>query len=121
MKVLVCGGRDFRNERRLVHELDSILNTIGIELLIHGDAPGADRMAGRWAQRRGITVRAFPANWFPNGKDGGRDDKAGFKRNQQMLDEGKPDFVVAFPGFAGTNDMMERAKAAGLRVIEVAS
>lgn len=121
VRVLVTGGRDYRNERRIVFELDSIRNTIGLDVLIHGDAPGADRLAGRWAERRGITVRKWPVNWFPNGKDGGRDDMAGKKRNTQMLAEEAPDLVVAFPGFAGTNDMVEKARAAGVRVIEVES
>jgi hypothetical protein len=37
----------------------------------------------------------------------------------QMLDEGKPDLVIAFPGGGGTADMMRRARAAGVEVLEV--
>ena len=33
-----------------------------------------------------------------------------------MLAEGKPDLVVAFPGGAGTANMIEQARAAGVRV-----
>jgi len=33
-----------------------------------------------------------------------------------MIDEGKPDGVVAFPGGRGTEDMVRRAAAAGLKV-----
>jgi UDP-N-acetylmuramoylalanine-D-glutamate ligase len=36
-----------------------------------------------------------------------------------MLDVGKPDLVVAFPGGRGTADMVRRAKEAGVEVIEV--
>lgn len=36
-----------------------------------------------------------------------------------MLDEGKPDLVVVFPGGTGTADMVRRAKKAGVEVIEV--
>src|SRR5262249_16770583 len=39
--------------------------------------------------------------------------KAGPLRNQRMLDEGKPDLVVAFPGGGGTKDMVRRAVQAG--------
>ena len=40
-------------------------------------------------------------------------------RNQRMIAEGAaPDFVIAFPGGLGTADMVERAKAAGVEVIE---
>ena len=41
-------------------------------------------------------------------------------RNQQMIDEGKPDLVVAFLGGRGTTDMVKRARIAGGKVIEVA-
>ena len=33
-----------------------------------------------------------------------------------MLDIGKPDLVVAFPGGRGTNDMMSRTKKAGIKL-----
>jgi hypothetical protein len=36
-----------------------------------------------------------------------------------MLEEGKPDVVVALPGGRGTADMVRRAKDAGVKVIEV--
>lgn len=39
---------------------------------------------------------------------------AGFRRNQRMLDESKPDVVVAFRGGDGTEDMVKRAVAAGV-------
>ena len=38
-----------------------------------------------------------------------------------MLDEGKPDLVVAFPGGKGTADMTRRAREAGIEAIEVPS
>jgi hypothetical protein len=34
-----------------------------------------------------------------------------------MLNEGKPDLVVAFPGGRGTADMVKRARAAGIELI----
>jgi predicted Rossmann-fold nucleotide-binding protein len=55
----------------------------------------------------------FPANWPKHGKG------AGFIRNQQMLNEGKPDLMIAFPGGKGTADMIEKAIKAGIKVIEV--
>jgi hypothetical protein len=45
--------------------------------------------------------------------------KAGPLPNQRMLDEGKPDLVVAFPGAGGTKDMVRRAVKAGVPVHEV--
>ena len=82
-------------------------------VLIHGAARGADEGAARWAKSEGIASRAYPANWRKHGK------AAGPIRNQQMLDDGRPDFVVAFPGGRGTADMVRRAHAAGVPVYEV--
>ena len=35
-----------------------------------------------------------------------------------MLDERRPDLVVAFPGGRGTADMVGRARSAGIEVID---
>ena len=37
---------------------------------------------------------------------------------KQMLEEGKPDLVVAFPGGRGTENMKKLAREAGVEVIE---
>lgn len=52
------------------------------------------------------------ADWSKYGK------AAGPMRNQKMLDEYKPDLVVALPGGRGTADMVSRARVAGVEVIE---
>jgi hypothetical protein len=43
---------------------------------------------------------------------------AGYFRNVQMLEEGKPDLVVAFLGGKGTAMMVKIARAAGVEVRE---
>lgn len=110
MKVLVCGGRNYWKPSQVNRALARLHAERGITLLIHGDAPGADKMADAWAKEVGVEVRAFPANWDAFGPG------AGPIRNQCMLDYGKPDGVVAFPGGAGTADMVKRAEEAGLKV-----
>lgn len=47
--------------------------------------------------------------------------KAGPDRNQRMIDEGRPDLVVAFPGGRGTADMIRRATEAGIEVFRIGS
>jgi hypothetical protein len=66
-----------------------------------------------WATNRLVTRQRFNADWATHGK------MAGWLRNQQMLDEGKPDLVVAFSGGRGTADMVRRTKKAGVELIEV--
>ena len=114
MRVLVCGGRDFAKTDVLYAFMDKLCKSHPIDTVIEGDARGADRMAGYWARRNRITNLKFPANWKGHGK------AAGHIRNQQMLDEGKPDLVIAFPGGRGTADMISRAKRAGIEVMEIA-
>ena len=111
MKVLVCGGRDYNDYQKVRETLDGF----GVSAIIQGGARGADSLGGTYANQRGISCRVFKADWDRYGKS------AGFRRNQQMLDEGKPDVVVAFPGGKGTADMVKRAKKAGIKVIEVDS
>jgi len=115
LRVLVCGGRDYTDRKRLYQVLDQVHTKRGIALLIHGAARGADSLAGDWARERGIDVAPYPADW------GAFERAAGPKRNQQMLDEGKPQGVVAFPTpkSVGTYDMIRRARKAGLGVMVV--
>ncbi len=113
VKVLVCGGRDFRDQENLYRVLDRLSKDWGPDVtIIEGDARGADRMAGYWARRHGHTDMKFRADWQSHGR------AAGPIRNQQMLDEG-PDMVVAFPGGRGTADMVRRARAAGVFVLSI--
>lgn len=82
-----------------------------ISALIQGGARGADRSAAECARGLGIKVVTVPADWRTHGK------AAGPIRNQRMIDDFKPDLVLAFPGGRGTADMVSRARAAGIEVI----
>ncbi len=112
MRVLVCGGRDYADEAAVFAVLDLLHAERPISVLIHGAARGADTLAASWARRRGIQGQAFPANWRKHGK------AAGPVRNAQMLEEGQPVLVVAFPGGRGTADMVAQAWWAGVEVRE---
>lgn len=133
MIVLVCGGRRFgvpldrntnlqsdvdliragQDRAFLYRALDRLHQERPISIVIHGDADGADRLSGRWAESRGIPVRAFPADWDTYRR------AAGPIRNKQMLDEGVPNLVVAFPGGRGTANMVFQSRNAGVAVLEV--
>lgn len=109
MRVLVCGGRDYSDHNKLIYELD----VIPITHLIAGGARGADSIAEFYAKKMGIPHSIYMADWNTHGKS------AGYLRNKQMLDEGKPDLVVAFPGGKGTAMMIKLAEEAGVKVIKV--
>lgn len=112
MRVIVCGGRDYDDEET-VH---AVLSALGAHVtLVHGAAPGADRLANDVWDRLGMHQRqSFPADWGRFGK------AAGPIRNQEMADAGA-DLCIAFPGGRGTADMKDRARKAGIPVLEVAA
>lgn len=109
MRLLVCGGRDFHNHVEMDRFLRMVHEKRGIDVLINGGATGADAMAAAWAERWGIPVETYKADWSL-GK------KAGPMRNRCMLVEGKPDGVAAFFGGKGTADMVKAAREAGIPV-----
>ena len=126
MRLLVCGGRTYGEntagkpddqiaaERVVIATtLDAIYAQDDIECLIHGCAPGADRLGARWAASHGIPQDRYPAAWHRLGP------RAGPARNARMLAEGKPDLVVAFKGGSGTANMVKQARDAGVLVREV--
>jgi YspA, cpYpsA-related SLOG family len=113
MIVLVCGGRDFTNRHYMFKVLDNLHDTTPIAFLIEGGARGADFFARHWAIEREVRYKTYPADW---GKYGG---DAGPIRNLQMLEEGKPDLVIAFPGGPGTRHMVDIARRKGFNVTEI--
>lgn len=112
MRIIVCGGRDYQNSAAVNARLDEIHAKTPIEAVIHGNASGADRLGGIWANTRGVKCWPVSAQWSKFGR------AAGPKRNQQMLGMGVS-LVVAFPGGRGTRDMVKRAEKAGVSVISV--
>jgi YspA, cpYpsA-related SLOG family len=113
MRILVCGSRHFDDWDTLDGVLSAELHDT--DTLIHGCAKGADVMAANWfeacTQGKG-TIEEYPADWEKHGK------AAGPIRNKQMLDEGKPDQVIAFMAkdSRGTKNMIEQAEKAGIPV-----
>jgi YspA, cpYpsA-related SLOG family len=113
LRVLVCGGRDLRDAELVESTLDRLLAARGpFERLIHGGARGVDRIAGTWARKNGVLEWDFLPEWHRAGMHDGS------VRNERMIAEALPALVIAFPGGDGTADMVERAKAAGIEVIE---
>lgn len=88
-RILVCGGRDLTNEQKVWAVLEEFIHDEVV--IIEGNAAGADHLAFRWACREEKEYLKFPADWKRHGK------AAGAIRNQQMINEGKPDLVIAFP------------------------
>lgn len=110
-RILVCGGRDYDNLGLVLSVLSERVTSDTV--IIEGGASGADFLAKCVGKYLGVDVETYPANWSKYGK------AAGMIRNKQMLDEGKPDLVVAFPGGVGTKGMIRLAKEAGVDVLDM--
>lgn len=110
MRIVVTGSR-FGDDYALVDwALYKVHKKHGITCLINGLATGYDTISRRWALDNGVPVQDFPADW------GAYKKRAGPIRNQQMIDEGKPDAAVAFPGGDGTADMVRRLERRGIPI-----
>jgi hypothetical protein len=102
--VLVCGGRTYADRDKLYAVLDELHQRNHFTHLLHGNAPGADSLAGSWARKTNrVQEVCCPANWDAHGHS------AGYIRNRAMADL-SPDLVVAFPGGRGTASMVGLAK-----------
>lgn len=127
--IVVFGGRNFKDENLLFEALDLALMQCeerGLRLLIvEGGATGADALARAWAEHQDGCCDhvSVPAAWddlsqpdalikIRNGKK--YDARAGFRRNQLMIDKYDPDYFISVEGGNGTADMTRRCKAAGI-------
>ena len=113
MKVLVCGGREFKDASRIREVLSAFHAAQPIARLIEGGATGADKLAFEWAKGHNVAVSKYRAKWHLHGK------AAGPIRNELMLRAGQPDVVIAFPGGAGTAHMVKIAREAGVEVLVI--
>ena len=129
MRVLVCGGRDYADAARVSFVLDHYHAQRPFSVLIHGAARGADALAGVWATLRGVPILDFPAKWddlealpclVKYRRDGvAYNALAGSNRNAQMIAEGKPEIVIAFPGGRGTRNMLMQARDCRIDTLEI--
>jgi len=122
MKVIVAGGRDFKDYMLLADKLDKILFNAGEEVEIisggqvtidpnTGEKYGADYLGEQYAKnQRHCALKVFPADWATLGK------KAGPFRNLQMAQYS--DALVAFwdGKSKGTKNMVDTAHFLNLKV-----
>lgn len=109
LKAIICGGRDYGDWYQLSRELSRVKPT---DICVGSDR-GADGLAIQWAQDKRASYRVMFADWTRYGR------AAGPIRNERMLTEHKPDIVIAFPGGAGTRNMVALARRAGVRTYVV--
>jgi hypothetical protein len=91
--------------------LDKVREHVADLVLVHGgDTKGVDRLAAAWAERRKVPQVAF-------GLDTRLGQRAGFKRNEQMLSL-NPRYVVAFAGNGVLERLVIQAKEKRVAVVD---
>lgn len=107
MRVIIAGTRTIRSlplVRRAIEE-----SGFDVTEVVSGGARGVDGIGEVWARIRKVPTKVFPADWS-QGK------KAGPLRNEQMAAYADALVAVWNGKSRGTADMIERAKAHGLKV-----
>lgn len=109
-KVIVAGSRDFSDYLLLCHKCDIFFSKKKPSHIISGNARGADILGKQYAEEHDIPCIVMPAEWDRYGK------RAGYIRNQQMLDEA--DALIAFwdGRSRGTQHMIDIARDKGIPV-----
>ena len=104
LKIAFSGGLDFNDVPLIWDTLDKVHAKHPDMVLLHGGSPkGAERIASRWADHRGITQIAFKPDWVRHAK------AAPFKRNDAML-EALPIGVLVTPGTGIQANLADKAR-----------
>lgn len=108
-KIIIAGGRTFTDYDFLRDTLDEILAVDDFEI-ISGGAKGVDALGERYAEARGLSVKAFPADWEKYGR------AAGPIRNEEMARYA--DGLIAFwdGESRGTANMIDISKRYALEI-----
>lgn len=109
-KIAFTGGLDVNDHRLIWDTLDKVHVKHPDMVLLHGGSPkGAELIAARWADHRGVTQIAFKPDWAKHAK------AAPFKRNDALL-ETLPIGVIVFPGTGIQDNLADKARKLGIPV-----
>jgi len=113
MRVLICAGRFYADTNTLTRVLDLYHQSHPIKVLIHGGHQLLGASIEGWARDADVHVVRYPANWAMHGRH------AEIRRNLFMLDDCRPDIILALTGGDDTAECIKMAKRVGVKVIEV--
>tara|TARA_R110001583_G_scaffold38377_1_gene124060 strand:+ start:113 stop:463 length:351 start_codon:yes stop_codon:yes gene_type:complete len=112
MKLIIAGGRNFTDYKKLCQICDNILqDQTNIEIVSGAYFKGADQLGEKYAAEKGFLLTKFPADWKRFGR------AAGPKRNEQMAIYAEA--LVAFWNgkSKGTKNMINLVKSSHLKVV----
>lgn len=109
MKTIIAGSRSIVDP----YELEYAMSFCDWEIteVVCGMAKGADTLGLRWAGKKDIPVKKFPAAWNKYGNG------AGMRRNAEMAEYADALIAVWDGESKGTQNMIKLARNKGLRVL----
>ncbi len=111
MRLLIAAGRHLEDAALIRRALMRAHAIRPITVVIHGSSGRLGAITEEWARAQHLHVVRYPANWRAFGK------RAGLIRNAFMLEDARPDMVLALPGGSDTRDLIARAHSARVPVI----
>ena len=100
--VAVAGSKPVDDANPICATLDQVRGKYKDMVLVHGGGPGAEKIAARWAESRGVHQVVCKPDWNAHGK------AAPFRRNDQLL-KLLPKGVIGFPGSGVTENLLDKA------------
>ena len=110
--VAVTGSKPVDDANPICATLDNVRGKYKDMVLVHGGGPGAEKIAARWAESRGVHQVVCRPDWNAHGK------AAPFRRNDQLL-KLLPKGVIGFPGSGITENLLDKATQLGIPVHRV--
>ena len=110
--VAVAGSKPVDDANPICAALDRVRGKYKDMVLVHGGGPGAEKIAARWAESKGVHQVVCRPDWNAHGK------AAPFRRNDQLLNL-LPKGVIAFSGSGITENLLDKATQLGIPVHRV--
>lgn len=101
-KVIVAGSRGIYNYNVVANAINE--SKFKIDELVCGGAQGVDLLGKKYAEKHGIPVKMFPADWDTHGK------AAGYLRNKEMAEYATHLIAIWDGESRGTKMMIDLAK-----------
>ena len=111
--VAVTGSKPVENAQTICTALDHVHGKYPDMVLVHGGGPGAEKIAARWAESKGVHQVVCRPDWNAHGR------AAPFRRNDQLL-KLLPKGLISFPGSGVSDNLVDKATQLGIPVHRIA-
>ena len=110
--VAVTGSKPVEDANRIFGALDNVRAKYPDMVLVHGGGPGAEKIASRWAESKGVHQVVCRPDWNAHGK------AAPFRRNDELL-RLLPKGLISFPGSGISENLVDKAVQLGIPVHKI--